>query len=128
MVKPRFKEGAEATSAATGKQVLAAVLDQTLRLLHPFVPFLTETLWSKLDELAPTRGIAAPFAPSPMVVHAQWPIAAPEWRAHAIEAQIATMQQWCVAIRETRARYQVPPRDRLSIRIQAEVTLFLLLF
>nr|MBP8301193.1 class I tRNA ligase family protein [Planctomycetota bacterium] len=120
MCKPRFKEGADAASAATGKQVLAAVLDQTLRLLHPFVPFLTETLWQKLGELAPTRGVNAAFAPSAQVVHAQWPTGDGSWRASEVESQVATMQQWCVAIRETRARYQVPPRERLVLRIQAD--------
>ena len=120
MCKPRFRDGADAAAAATGKQVLAAVLDQTLRLLHPFVPFLTETLWSKLAELAPVRGIQTPFAPSAQLVHAQWPVAAADWRATSVEQHITTMQQWCVAIRETRARYQVPPRDRLTTRIAAD--------
>ena len=46
-----------APTVRINEPVLAAVLDQTLRLLHPFVPFLTETLWSKLRELAPVRGI-----------------------------------------------------------------------
>jgi valyl-tRNA synthetase len=67
MLKPRFREGADLASAATAKQALAAVLDQTLRLLHPFVPFLTETLWAKLAELgkaARRRPRASRRAPS----------------------------------------------------------------
>jgi len=119
MIKPRFKDGADPASMATGKQVLAAVLDQTLRLLHPFVPFLTETLWQQLRQLAPERGIAAAFADSELLVTAKWPTAEETWRAPAIEQQIEAMQQWCVAIRETRARYQVPPRDRLTARFAA---------
>ncbi len=120
MVKPRFKDGADPAAAAAGKQVLAAVLDQTLRLLHPFVPFLTERLWTQLRQLAPVRGIGAALADSELLVRAAWPVADPDWRDPAVEAQVATMQQWCVAIRETRARYQVPPRDRLPVRFQAE--------
>ncbi|MCB9886883.1 MAG: valine--tRNA ligase [Planctomycetes bacterium] len=119
MVKPRFKEGADAAAAATGKQVLAAVLDQTLRLLHPFVPFLTETLWTKLRELAPARGVQQPFADSELLVHAAWPVAHAAWQHPAVEAQITTMQQWCVAIREARARYQVAPRERIDTRFAA---------
>ena len=30
------------------------------------------------------------------------------------------MQEWCVAIREARARYQVPPRERIEVRLQAD--------
>jgi len=119
MIKPRCRDGAAPESRAVAEQVLAAVLDQTLRLLHPFVPFLTETLWSKLRELAPVRGIEAPFADSELLVQAAWPTGNAAWRANDVEQQIAAMQQWCVAIRETRARYQVPPKDRLVARFQA---------
>ena len=120
MCKPRFKEGADAAAAARGKQVLAAVLDQTLRLLHPFVPFLTETLWVKLRELAPVRGLQQPFADSELLVHASWPAAEPAWQHPDVEAQITAMQQWCVAIREARARYQVAPRERVATRFCAD--------
>jgi valyl-tRNA synthetase len=120
MCKPRFKDGADPAAAATGKQVLATVLDQSLRLLHPFVPFLTETLWLRLAELAPVRGIGSPLPTSVQLVHAAWPTPADDWAAPEVEAQVATMQQWCVAIRETRARYQVPPRERLTARFQAD--------
>jgi valyl-tRNA synthetase len=119
MLKPRCKDGADAASRTVAEQVLAAVLDQTLRLLHPFVPFLTETLWTKLRELAPGRGIEQPFPDSEQLVHAAWPTTHVNWQSPAIEQQVATMQQWCVAIRETRARYQVPPKDRLAARFAA---------
>ncbi|MBL8728021.1 MAG: valine--tRNA ligase [Planctomycetes bacterium] len=120
LVKPRFRDGADPAARRAAQQVLAAVLDQTLRLLHPFVPFLTETLWAQLNGLAPQRGMATPFAPSDLLVHAEWPTTNVAWHAPGVEAEIAAMQQWCVALRETRARYQVPPRDRLAARIQAD--------
>ena len=120
MIKPRFKDGADETSKATAQQVLAAVLDQTLRLMHPFVPFLTETLWTRLRELAPERGIATAFADDPRLVHARWPQAESTWDEPATEERIAAMQQWCVAIREARARYQVAPRERIAARFRAD--------
>jgi valyl-tRNA synthetase len=67
----------------------------------------------KLGELAPVRGIEAPLADSELLVHAKWPTERRLARRRR-RPQIATMQQWCVAIRETRARYQVPPKDRLD--------------
>ncbi|MCR9243627.1 MAG: valine--tRNA ligase [bacterium] len=120
MIKPRFRAGADATSKAQAQQVLAAVMDQTLRLMHPFVPFLTETLWTRLRELSPRRGIATEFSDSELLVHALWPTADAGWDAPAIEAEIAAMQDWCVAIREARARYQVAPKERLVARFQAD--------
>ncbi|MBX3465100.1 MAG: valine--tRNA ligase, partial [Planctomycetes bacterium] len=120
LVKPRFKDGTGPGPRRVAQQVLAAVLDQTLRLLHPFVPFLTETLWARLNELAPRRGMATGFAPSELLVHAEWPVTNAAWRAPGVEREIAAMQQWCVAIREARARYQVPPKQRLAARLQAD--------
>ncbi|MBL9079427.1 MAG: valine--tRNA ligase [Planctomycetes bacterium] len=119
LVKPRCKDGADPTSRRLAQQVLAAVLDQTLRLLHPFVPFLTETLWARLNALAPVRGIATPFAASDLLVQAQWPTTNAGWHAPGVEREIAAMQQWCVAIREARARYQVAPKERLVARMHA---------
>ncbi|MEO6595162.1 MAG: valine--tRNA ligase [Planctomycetota bacterium] len=119
MLKPRFKDGTHPGAPALAKQVLAAVLDQTLRVLHPFVPFLTETLWNTLGELAPQRGVGAEFAVSEQLVHAEWPKGDARWSAPEIEQQVAAMQEWCVAIREARARYQVPPKDRIAMHIQA---------
>ncbi len=119
LLKPRCKDDADPAARAVAEQVLAAVLDQTLRLLHPFVPFLTETLWQTLGELAPQRGIEAPFAASALLVQAAWPVAPAAWRDPGAEAQVAGMQQWCVLIRETRARYQVAPRERLEARFLA---------
>ncbi|NOX58986.1 MAG: valine--tRNA ligase [Planctomycetes bacterium] len=52
--KPRMRDEATAPAA---KQVLALVLDQILRLLSPFMPFVTERLWEELNRLAPKRGI-----------------------------------------------------------------------
>src|SRR5262249_41039866 len=120
LVKPRFRADAAPAARATAQQTLAAVLDQVLRLLHPFVPFLTEALWARLRALAAQRGLAEPFAASALLVHARWPDARAAWRDAAAEGQIAAVQQWASAIREARARYQVAPRERLPVRIQAD--------
>ena len=47
-----------ARPAQTGN-VLAAVLDGALRLMHPVIPFITETIWWRLNEVRPTRGLPA---------------------------------------------------------------------
>ena len=120
LIKPRFRPDVPQAARAAAQQVLATVLDQVLRLLHPFVPFLTETLWTKLRELAPQRGIDAALPDHEMLVQAQWPAVRADWRDAAAEQQIAAVQQWAAAIREARARYQVAPKDRITVRIQAE--------
>ncbi|GAB4151225.1 MAG: valine--tRNA ligase [Planctomycetota bacterium] len=117
LVKPRFKDEDRAPAA---RQVLAAVLDQTLRLLHPFVPFLTETLWEKLGELAPTRGVDIELSPSELLLHAAWPRDLERWRDAAVESEIARIQDLVTAVREARARYSVPPREQVPLRVQAD--------
>jgi valyl-tRNA synthetase len=51
-MKPRMQDSEQKPIA---QNVLAFVLDQTLRLLHPFVPFISEGIFQKLNEVAPAR-------------------------------------------------------------------------
>lgn len=119
LVKPRFRPEADASTREAAQQVLAFVLDQTLRMLHPFVPFLTETLWQSLTSLAASRGIDREVPTSPRIVHARWPEGLERFASPAAEADLALVQKWCTAIREARAAYQVPPRQRIAVRLQA---------
>ncbi|MEZ5963606.1 MAG: valine--tRNA ligase [Planctomycetota bacterium] len=119
MVKPRMRDPAR---AAVAKQVLAATLDQVLRLLHPFVPFITEALWQRLGELVPVRGIDRPFAEAELLVHAPWPKVRREWHAAEVEAQVSLAQQVVAALREVRARYATPPSQRVPVRLRAGET------
>ncbi len=120
LVKPRMQRDAGDTSRRQGQQVLAAVMDQTIRLLHPFIPFLTETLWTQLRALAPERGIDTPLCDSEMVVSAAWPQSRADHLDEEADRQIAMVQRWCTAFREARARYQVAPKERVAVRIQAD--------
>ena len=117
LIKTRLRE--DGASAGTARQVLATVLDQVLRLFHPFVPFITEELWRALAELAPERGIATALPTSVGLTTAAWPEADNDARDSHLEEQIASMQQLVSAVRETRARYGVPPKKELEIRVRA---------
>ena len=71
-VKSRMRDD---QSKAVAQNVLAFVLDSTLRLLHPFIPFITEGIYQKLNEMAPVRelqGIAA-AGRSEAITIAAWP-------------------------------------------------------
>src|SRR5439155_11516518 len=52
--KPAMKDPARQVQTAN---VLAATLDGALRLLHPIIPFITETIWWKLCDVRPERGL-----------------------------------------------------------------------
>jgi valyl-tRNA synthetase len=72
LIKPRLYGEAPERSALAARATLVAVLDGVLRLLHPVMPFLTETLWRRLP---PARGAER----EPSLVVARWPEARPEW-------------------------------------------------
>lgn len=62
--KPIFSSGSEAEIEET-RAVTAWVMDEMMKLLHPFMPFMTEELWQRLGEQGRTR--------STMLINAEWP-------------------------------------------------------
>ena len=117
IVKPRLNR--ESGPDADAQQVLAACVDQSFRLLHPFVPFITEELWGQLNAMAPERGIASPYAGSELVCLAAWPSPETSHMDEALESRYAEMQEVIRCIREVRNRYSIPPRQAFPARIKA---------
>jgi valyl-tRNA synthetase len=98
-------------SADVARQVLVWVLDQSLRLLHPIVPFLTEALWQQLNEKVPQRGLAEIKPAEPALIVAPWPaggVAQPPsagaWRDLEVERDMAALQDVIRTLRDTLAR------------------------
>ncbi len=116
LIKPRMKDEAQAPVA---RQVLAAVLDQVLRLLHPFIPFITEELWTHLGAVAPTRGVEAPFPAADLLALARWPEWRPEWEDKAIEAEFEKMRLAVRGLRDLRQSYNVARSAQVDARIKA---------
>ncbi len=117
IVKPRLKDPARAPLA---RQVLAFALDQVLRLLHPFVPFITEMLWERLGARAPAPGIDRPVPVSELLIRAEWPRRMEAWEDEALERRFSFLQQAIRAIRDIRAKYVVRPGTKLRARIRAQ--------
>ncbi len=109
---------ADEDKAPATRQVLATVLDRVLSLLHPFVPFITETLWQSLNELAPERGIAAPFPRSELLVKGVWPEPTPDWEDEELEKRMAMAQEIIRAIRNVRSKHGLSPRKSLQVVIR----------
>ena len=97
--------GDDAEAADTARQVLVHVLDQTLRLLHPYMPFITEDVWQRL----PHEGEALIIAP--------WPT--PGRRDAEAERQMGLVQALIRAIRNARAEYNVEPARRIAAIVRA---------
>jgi len=116
-IKPRLRDPEQAPLA---QQVLAVAIDQVLRLLHPFVPFLTARLWQALVEQVPVRGIETPLPTCEQLIHAAWPQANAAWRDDRVERHIAFLQDVIRGIRDVRSRYTIPPQARLTAQIPAD--------
>ncbi len=74
MVKARLSDPAQRVNV---QRLLAHVLDSLLRLLHPIIPFVTEEVWSLLNELATARGMSKPEKPSEHIIVYPWRRATP---------------------------------------------------
>jgi valyl-tRNA synthetase len=112
LIKPRMKEDADPASRQAARQVLATVLDQVLRLFHPFTPFITEVIWKQLGAQAAERGIDAPLPSSELCITAAWPTANAAWVDEGIESDYDLLQQVVREIRNVRQTYNVPPKEQ----------------
>lgn len=94
--------GDDAAMKNTILQVLVHVLDTGLRLLHPFMPFATEEIWSFL----PVEGEA--------LIIAKWPQANTDYIDADIESDMNTLIDIIRGIRNIRTEYDVAPSKRIT--------------
>ncbi len=88
---------------------LFAVFDAALRLLHPFMPFITEELWHRLPQLAEAKSIALEA----------FPVAKDKWRDEAADVDFAMIRDLIGAAREARAELKMDPRKKVPAAISA---------
>ncbi len=88
-------------------QVLVYVLDQTLRLLHPFMPFITEEIWQSL----PHEGEA--------LIVAQWPQYRADLAFKTEETAMESVMEAIRSIRNRRTEMNVPPSKKAALYILA---------
>jgi valyl-tRNA synthetase len=120
MSKPRLQDEATRPQA---QRVLAHVLDHLLRLLHPFMPFVTEEMWQNLNRIAPARGLPEPAIAGEWLISTPWPEVHSALLDSAIENRFRTFQQALAAIREIRSRQNIGMKQpvQFSIRCSAAI-------
>ncbi|MDR0787552.1 MAG: valine--tRNA ligase, partial [Gemmatimonadota bacterium] len=111
MVKPRLRGDAGERSRDAARATLVTVLDGSMRLLHPVMPFITEAVWSRLP---------AKEGRAPSLMVAEWPCARPEWEDATVELLIDNLRAVIGAVRNTRAEYGVQPAQRVTLRVSGE--------
>jgi len=106
------------SSSALAQRVLAHTLDTLLRLLHPMIPFLTEDVWQRLAQVAPSRGIDNIGKAAESIMIAPWPEFDAKRQNAEIEAQFAQYREVLRAIRDIRMRQNVPLKTRLEFSVR----------
>ena len=117
IIKPRFAEGAPCRV----RNVLAHVMDDILRLLHPFMPFFTEEVWHYVKARVAEGDLAwdsAAFGDSLMI--SPWPEAETQHADADAEKALALLQSIIRSVRNIRSKLGVPERKPLNVVISAE--------
>ncbi len=104
---------------AVAQNILAYVIDQILRLLHPFVPFITEGIFQQLNEISPRRGLKglAELSGKEALIVAKWPVFYEEWIDGETCKQIDEIQKAIRAIRDLRSKYNKKPGEKLTVSV-----------
>jgi valyl-tRNA synthetase len=96
--------------------ILRSVLDQSLRLLHPYMPFVTEEVWQYLYQTSePNKALW----PSPALIVAPWPQADPSTIDEGAEEDFGLLQKAITLIRDARNQMNVEPSRRIPVMLAA---------
>ncbi|AKM19932.1 Valine--tRNA ligase [Geobacillus sp. 12AMOR1] len=100
--------GDDEAAKKTTRSVLAYVLDNTMRLLHPFMPFITEEIWQNL----PHEGESITVAP--------WPQVRPELSNEEAAEEMRMLVDIIRAVRNVRAEVNTPPSKPIALYIKVK--------
>lgn len=100
----KHRLAADDADATVVRAVLVHVFDAALRLLHPIVPFITETLWQQL----PARGARGPY-----LAQSSWP----QTTGRGSAGEFERVREAVTALRQIRADYNIPPGQMIKARI-----------
>lgn len=102
LIKPRLYQSEDEQAKKTALYVVATTLEKTLRLLHPFMPFLTEEIWQVL----PHQGDS--------IMMADWPQVNDAELSDEIENQMAVVMDIIRSIRNVRNEMKVNPGKKIK--------------
>ncbi|HZU13115.1 MAG TPA: valine--tRNA ligase [Chloroflexota bacterium] len=120
IAKARLYDENDVQGAATAAAVLWSVLERSVRLLHPYMPFLTEEIWQYLRRTGSpqARALSGWVEELPeSIMLAPWPVAGE--RNEDAERTMELVMEVVRAVRAIRSEYAVPPGRFVPAAIQA---------
>jgi valyl-tRNA synthetase len=108
---------------AVARGRLLSILEQALRLLHPFMPYLTEELWQKLPVKHATLLHSAYTGAEPSIMLAAFPKAQAALINEQAEAEMQAIIDLISRVRNIRSEMNIKPGDRIQLMIAAKADL-----
>ncbi len=108
--KPALNQTGDEDKKQGTRHTLVAVLADILKLLHPFMPFITEELWQKAGPLAGHTDSS--------IMQAAFPEVDQQLVDESAENEIEWLKQFILGVRRIRAEMDIPPGKRLPVLLQ----------
>jgi valyl-tRNA synthetase len=100
--------GEDEAAKKTTRSILAYVLDNTMRLLHPFMPFITEEIWQNLPHAGESITTAA------------WPVVKPELTDDQAAQEMKLLVEMIRSVRNIRAEVNTPLSKKIKMLVKAK--------
>jgi len=107
LIKIRVGSG-DSRSGERARKVALYVLETSLRLLHPFMPFITEELWQKVPHSGET------------IMLRPYPESRPDWISEPDLSRMEQLREFITAVRTTRTENKIDPRARIRLLLHSE--------
>lgn len=105
--------GEDEAAKKTTRSILAYVLDNTMRLLHPFMPFITEEIWQNLPHSGESITVA------------QWPAVNDEYTDNQAANEMKLLVEIIRSVRNSRAEVNTPMSKKIKMMVRAKDQEFL---
>ena len=109
----------ENSSQIEARTRILTVLEQSLRLLHPFMPYLTEELWQKLPGTSAALHNPAYKSADASIMLADFPAGDDALIDEKAESEMETIIELISKVRNIRAEMQIKPSDKIAIHVVA---------
>jgi len=104
LIKPYLYQDQDVKRKTLTQETLSIVLDATLRMLHPFMPFVTEEIWQQLRERRENETIMKAGYPEPD----------PRFDDEQVQDEMGLVIEIISAIRNIRGEMNVPPGEQIT--------------
>lgn len=104
LIKRRVGRESAPASRKTPMRIAVGVMEGCMRLLHPFMPFITEEIWQSLENHS-----------TESIMISRWPAMSDRAVDEVAEADMKMLQECINAIRNIRGEMNIPPRKKVSV-------------